>query len=79
MNKVTVTLPEPLAAFVEERVASEGYGGPDEYLRELIRRDRDRHRLRGLLVEGAASGQGEIVDDVWFARLRDVVRTAGAV
>jgi antitoxin ParD1/3/4 len=77
MDKVTVSLPPPLGAFVEQRVASEGYGGADEYLRELIRRDRDRHRLRDLLVEGAASGQGEVVDDVWFARLRDVVRTPG--
>lgn len=78
MDSVTVTLPEPLADFVEQRVASEGYGGAEEYLRELIRRDRDRHRLRDLLVEGAVSGQGELVNDVWFARLRDAVRTPGA-
>lgn len=62
---------EALWAFVEKQVASRGYASSDEYVRELIRRDQDLQRLRGLLLEGAESGPGEPVDfDALRARIR---------
>ena len=43
----------------------------------LIRKDQDRQRLRGLLLEGAASPQAATADADYFDQLRDRVREAG--
>ena len=48
-----------------------------EYVRELIRKDRKRERLRGLLMEGAASPRAGLVDVDCFDSLRAAVREAG--
>ncbi len=45
-----------------------------EYVRELIREDRDRQTLRGLLLEGAASPPAVTANAEYFDRLRDRVR-----
>jgi antitoxin ParD1/3/4 len=74
MTTMNISLPEALKAFVDEQVAGRGYGTSSEYVRELIRRDQDRQRLRGLLLEGASSPMGEAVDPAYFAGLRDRVR-----
>jgi antitoxin ParD1/3/4 len=78
MTPTTVTLPDPLKAYVEDQVARGGYGSAGEYIRDLIRRDRDRQILRGLLIDGLASGRGVEVDDAAFDGLRDAIRAAGA-
>ena len=57
---MSFALPEELRSYVDERVASGEYGNTSEYLRELIRRDRQEqsiNRLRSLVVEGLESGQ----------------------
>jgi antitoxin ParD1/3/4 len=74
MTTMNISLPDALKAFVDEQVAGRGYGTSSEYVRELIRRDQDRQRLRGLLLEGASSPIGEPVDQGYFAGLRDRVR-----
>lgn len=70
MSTMNISLPEPLKNFVDERVASAGYGTSSEYLRELIRRDQDRLRLRSLMLEGAESSVSGLADDQYFADLR---------
>lgn len=70
MSTMNISLPESLKSFVDEQVAGRGYGTSSEYVRELIRRDQDRQRLRGLLLEGAASAPTEPVDDAYFDDLR---------
>jgi len=67
---MNVSLPEELRAFVDERVADGRYGSTSEYVRDLIRRDQDRHRLRSLLFDGATSAPGPVADDSYFAALR---------
>ena len=47
---MNVSLPEQLKAFAEQQVNGGQYGSTSEYVRELIRRDQDRTRLRGLVV-----------------------------
>lgn len=74
MSTMTITLPEPLKAFVDEQVTSRGYGTSAEYLRDLIRKDQDRQGLRAMLLEGAASPPTEPADDTYFEGLRDRVR-----
>jgi len=70
MSTMNISLPEALKNFVDEQVAGRGYGTSSEYVRELIRRDQDRQRLRGLLLEGAASPPAAEADDAYFETLR---------
>ena len=74
---MNVSLPEALKEFVEDQVSARGYSTSSEYVRELIRKDRDRQRLRSLLLEGAASPQAVTADAGYFKQLRGRVRNAG--
>lgn len=59
ISTMNIALPEPLRAYVAERVSAGHYGNTSEYVRELIRRDQrdqERLRLRALVEEGLASG-----------------------
>ena len=77
MSTMNISLPEALRDFVDDQVGAGGYGTSSEYVRELIRKDRDRQHLRGLLLEGAASAQGATADAEYFDRLRRLVRHPG--
>ena len=74
MSTMNISLPEALKAFVDEQVADKGYSTSSEYVRELIRRERDKERLRQLLLDGAASPQTAVADAAYFDGLRDRVR-----
>jgi antitoxin ParD1/3/4 len=70
---MSFALPEELRAYVDERVASGEYGNTSEYLRELIRRDRQDqavNRLRELVVEGLESGDPVPLSDDRVKQLR---------
>jgi antitoxin ParD1/3/4 len=75
MSTMNISLPDKLKAFVDEQVQQRGYGTSSEYVRELIRKDQDRQRLRGLLLEGAGSKPAAPADAAWFESLRNRVRT----
>lgn len=77
MSTMTISLPEELRAFVEEQVAGRSYGTSSEYVRDLIRRDRDRQQLRALLLDGAASGPATVADAAYFTSLRDKAQQPG--
>ena len=53
---------------------SVAYSTSSEYVRELIRKDQDRQRLRGLLLAGAASRPTAAADDAYFDGLRQRLR-----
>ena len=78
MSTMNISLPEALKGFVDEQVASRGYGTSSEYVRELIRKDQDRQNLRSLLLDGAGSGFAGQADGAWFATLRDRARQRDA-
>ena len=77
MSTMNISLPEALKAFVDEQVAGRGYGTSSEYVRELIRRDQDRQRLKGLLLQGASSNPARLADTNYFEELRARVRNDG--
>ena len=77
MSTMNISLPESLKDFVDDQVGTRGYSTSSEYVRELIRKDRDRQRLRGLLLDGAASPLAATADADYFDRLRGRVRDAG--
>ena len=70
MSTMSISLPASLKSFVDEQVRSRGYGTSSEYVRELLRKEHDRERLRALLVEGAASPPGSVADEAYFDGLR---------
>jgi antitoxin ParD1/3/4 len=70
---MSFALPEALREYVDARVREGRYGNTSEYLRELIRRDQQEQaaqRLRDLIADGLASGDGRVVTDEVVADLR---------
>ncbi|HPE03383.1 MAG TPA: type II toxin-antitoxin system ParD family antitoxin [Thauera sp.] len=76
MSTMNISLPNSLKSFVDQQVSERGYGTSSEYVRELIRKDQDRQRLRGVLLAGAATAPASPADAAYFEGLRDRVRRA---
>ncbi len=73
MSTMNISLPDALKSFVDEQVTQRGYGTSSEYVRELIRKDADVLRMRGMLLKGAASEPTAPVDAGYFSKLRERV------
>ena len=71
---MNISLPDSLKAFVDEQVSTRGFSTSSEYVRELIRKDHDRTRVRGLLLAGAASKPGKGIGPEYFDALLKQVR-----
>lgn len=74
MATMNISLPDDLKRFIDAQVAEHCYGSTSEYLCDLIRKQRDLEQLRQMLLEGANSGPGRVMDDAYFAELRDRAR-----
>jgi antitoxin ParD1/3/4 len=61
MTSLNISLPEVLKAYVEGQVASGDWGTPSEYIRELIRQDKQR-RLVNLEQELLAAAKGPKIE-----------------
>ena len=72
---MNISLPDTLKSFVDEQVSERGYGTSSEYVRELIRTDQDRLRMRNLLLVGAGSKAAAPADKSYFDSLRERVRS----
>ena len=71
MGTMNISLPDSMRDFIDEQVAEKGYGTSSEYVRDLIRRERDREKLRALILEGASSPLSPVVaDEAYFKGLR---------
>ena len=77
MSTMNISLPQTLRDFVEDQVAKRGYSTSSEYVRELVRSDQDRQRMRDLLLEGAASPPSVHADEGYFESLRSRVHKSG--
>ena len=73
MTTMNVSLPDELKGFVDDRVARSGYGSTSEYVRDLIRRDRERQQLRELIVEGLESEVAGPAGQAYFEGLRQQI------
>jgi antitoxin ParD1/3/4 len=71
MSTMNGSLPDELKSCVDEQVGAGGYGSTSEYVRDLIRRDKDRQQLRTILLDGAASPQGPVADATYFTSVRE--------
>ncbi len=68
MTSLNISLPEVLKAYVEGQVASGDWSTPSEYVRELIRQDKER-RLGNLEQELLAAAKGKTIE-VSLAEIR---------
>lgn len=73
---MNISLPETLKTFVDTQVAQGSYGTSSEYVRELIRKDQDRQKLRALMLEGAESSVLGQFDQTYFDGLRSAIKNA---
>ena len=73
---MNVSIPDELKSFVETQVAAEGYGTSSEYVRELIRRDRQRSHLRRLILDGLEGGPSRRMDDAFWSAQRRRINSA---
>jgi len=62
MTSLNISLPETLKEYIEGQVASGDWGTPSEYVRELIRRDKERRlwSLQEGLLAAARGGKVEL-------------------
>ncbi len=74
MATMNISLPDELKQFVDQQVAEHAYGSSSEYLRELIRKQRDVEKLRGLLLDGANSGPATAMEPEFFDKMRKRAR-----
>jgi antitoxin ParD1/3/4 len=70
MSTMNISLPESLKEFVDAQVRQSGYGTSSEYVRELLRKERERIRLRKLILRGARSPLAGPADAAFFELLR---------
>jgi antitoxin ParD1/3/4 len=73
MPNVTISLPEPLKAFVDQQMASRGFGNVSEYFRTLLREAQEKERetrLEELLLEGLNKGEDIPLDKTFWKELR---------
>jgi antitoxin ParD1/3/4 len=78
MASLNISLPEPLKQYVEGQVASGDWGTPSEYIRELIRQDKER-RLHSLEQDLIAAAKGPKIElSVTEIRKKGLVATLRA-
>lgn len=70
MATMNISLPENLKTYVDLRTHEGDFGSVSEYVRELIRFDRDRRELRDLILEGANSPLSEKSPEELMSSLR---------
>ncbi len=79
MSTMNISLPDDMRAFVDEQVRAHGYATTSEYMRALIREQKDGiERLRALVIEGMESGDPQPADGPYFDALRARVAAAAA-
>lgn len=55
MTTMNISLPQELRTFVDSQVAEGDYTSSSEYVRDILRREKDRQRVRKLILDGGAS------------------------
>ena len=63
----------PAPMLFNERVQADGYTSSSEYVRELIRLEKDRRQFREHLLAGLRSGTAGNMDSDYFAPLRQAL------
>ena len=86
MATMTVSLPDPIKEWIETQIRQGDYASVSDYVRDLVRRDRDRREqeltldaLRKKLADSRESGIGTRTVDEIFAEARDIAKARGLI
>jgi antitoxin ParD1/3/4 len=83
MATMTVSLPDPMKDWIEAQIRSGAYATSSDYVRDLIRRDREQKdrlsALRNLIDEAEASGISPRDVEEIFAKARATARGRGVL
>ncbi len=69
MSTVTLHLPDDLHQFLREQAQRRGHDDVGSVLTDILRQEVERERVRRLILDGMASGDGGPVDDAFFQQL----------
>jgi len=75
---MVISLLQALKSVLDQQVAGGRFGTGSDYVRDLLRKGRDRHALRRLLLDGANSAPGDPADDRYFDGLRQRMKGGSA-
>ncbi|MDH3601679.1 MAG: type II toxin-antitoxin system ParD family antitoxin [Candidatus Tectomicrobia bacterium] len=72
MIRKTISMPDEMSAWIEDRIRGGHYNNDSEYFRDLVRRDQERQeaitQLRQMLDDAEASGISDrTVGQIWEA------------
>lgn len=70
---MNISMPDDMRRFVKERTKQGGFSTPTEYVRSLIRADReriDKQRLEAMLLAGIDSGEAANFNEADWAEIR---------
>jgi antitoxin ParD1/3/4 len=76
-NTISFAIPGPIVEYIDNRVATGGYGNRSEYIRDLVRMDQleqSKRRLRELVTEGLASGSATPMTAADWTEMEAVAR-----
>jgi len=86
MATMTVSLPDPMKDWIESQIQKGDYASVSDYVRDLVRRDRDRREhilsldeLRAKLAQSQDSGISERTIDEIFAEAQKLAKTRGLI
>lgn len=66
MATMNISLPDEMKAFVDGRLADGTYGTISEYVRELIRKDREEKQIQAQLLEAIKGNPSQpVTGDTW--------------
>lgn len=74
---MNVSLPDTLKHYVKERVNEGDFSNPSDYVRALIRDDKNRRakeRLESFLLEGLDSGEATVMTSIDWNDVRGEIR-----
>jgi antitoxin ParD1/3/4 len=84
MATMTVSLPDPMKDWIEAQIRHGDYASVSDYVRDLVRRDRDRREqeltldeLRNKLAASRDSGISNRTVDEIFAEAREIAKGRG--
>jgi antitoxin ParD1/3/4 len=76
MKSFNVTMPEELLDYVRQRTKEGGFGTPTEFMRQLIRKDKEEQAERDLqkrLLEGVKSPRSRVQAKTFFKRMHALI------
>ncbi|WP_417489907.1 type II toxin-antitoxin system ParD family antitoxin [Maricaulis sp.] len=81
MMRKTITIPDAMESWIKIRIQSGHYANDSEYVRDLIRRDQERHtaetQLRDIMQESLQSGTSDSASADIKARVENRLKADG--